>query len=437
MTVIKIFFLALLLIIPASFAQQLKKDKSEYSGKEAFQILYSSVSVIPAEKDSCYNISYMYRIPYNRLVFLKTGEKYSAEYNLALEVFDSNNKFIVRNFSDRKITVETFEETDAGNFYSQGLINFEIGTGEYTIFPVLTDLNSSREIKLKPAIIRTENSIQNAILAPLIVNNTPINCEVSDSFILTNFEDNFPFAEEKYNLIIPVADTQTENIFVTIINEKDTIFNSSVAESFNSKIKFDKCRDDIVLSDGGSAIQTKNFIVRNFSNKLKTGNLLIFISKNNSDDKKKADRTIHTSVVWYNKPFSLFNPENAIRALKAIENESVIDKLLSVKKEDYENSLFNYWKKYDPTPESEFNQLMNEYYERVDYAMRNFSSIAGKNGIESDRGKIFVQFGKPNKIERSSNEYGKVVETWIYEKQQRKFVFVDIKGTGEFSLTKG
>src|SRR5690606_11814545 len=115
MTVKKIFFLALLLIIPASFAQQLKKDKSEYLGKEAFQILYSSVSVIPAEKDSSYNISYMYRIPYNRLVFLKTGEKYSAEYNLALEVFDSNNKFIVRNFSDRKITAETFEETDAGN----------------------------------------------------------------------------------------------------------------------------------------------------------------------------------------------------------------------------------------------------------------------------------------------------------------------------------
>ena len=77
---------------------------------------------------------------------------------------------------------------------------------------------------------------------------------------------------------------------------------------------------------------------------------------------------------------------------------------------------------------------MAEFYTRVDYTLKNFGSITGVKGVESDRGKIFVKFGKPNKIERSSNLQGKVVETWIYDKLQRKFVFVDKDGTGEFSL---
>jgi len=96
--------------------------------------------------------------------------------------------------------------------------------------------------------------------------------------------------------------------------------------------------------------------------------------------------------------------------------------------------LVNYWKKLDPTPETEYNELMTEFYTRVDYTLKNFSTISGIKGIQSDRGKVFIKYGKPDKTERSSNLQGKVVETWIYDKLHRKFVFVDEDGTGEFSL---
>ena len=77
---------------------------------------------------------------------------------------------------------------------------------------------------------------------------------------------------------------------------------------------------------------------------------------------------------------------------------------------------------------------MNEYYSRVDYAQLNFSTLTGTKGVNTDRGKIYIMFGKPDKIERNSNSSGKVVETWIYNNPQRKFVFVDKQGVGEFSL---
>ena len=127
------------------------------------------------------------------------------------------------------------------------------------------------------------------------------------------------------------------------------------------------------------------------------------------------------------------NPEFSIRILKYITGEDEINKMLSVKEKFYTKELYKFWKKYDPTPYTQFNEVMSEYYKIVDYTAKHFSSISNKKGFESDRGKLYIQFGEPKRIERSSNNEGKVVETWYYDKQKR-FIFVDKLGTGDFSL---
>ena len=80
---------------------------------------------------------------------------------------------------------------------------------------------------------------------------------------------------------------------------------------------------------------------------------------------------------------------------------------------------------------------MDEYYRRVDYALRNFASIENKIGTNTDRGKIFIKFGEPDNIQRGSDDYGRVIEKWIYKDKNRSFVFIDKKGTGDFALLKG
>lgn len=77
---------------------------------------------------------------------------------------------------------------------------------------------------------------------------------------------------------------------------------------------------------------------------------------------------------------------------------------------------------------------MNEFYERVDYAEENFSPLSKCNGSATDRGKIYIKFGKPNSISRSFNQFGKSIETWHYRKLSKVFEFVDQQGTGNFIL---
>ncbi len=122
--------------------------------------------------------------------------------------------------------------------------------------------------------------------------------------------------------------------------------------------------------------------------------------------------------------------------LKFIEKDSVISNMLKANSNDYKKELYNYWKKYNINSHGTFNPLMEEYYSRIDYAAKTFAIFSDKSGIETDRGEIYIQFGKPQKIERASTQYGKVVETWIYEKPPRDFIFVDNDGTGNFMLRK-
>ena len=141
-------------------------------------------------------------------------------------------------------------------------------------------------------------------------------------------------------------------------------------------------------------------------------------------------------VVWFNKPFSLLNPEKAIEFLSYIESDSVISELLDEDESDYPEVLSNYWSKFDPTPETTFNEIMFEYYSRVDYAIREFKSITNNNGAKTDRGMVYIKFGNADKIERTSTSQGQVIEVWTYSKSQRSFSFIDKTGTGNFTLTE-
>lgn len=75
--------------------------------------------------------------------------------------------------------------------------------------------------------------------------------------------------------------------------------------------------------------------------------------------------------------------------------------------------LFNYWNTYNPVdPEHSFNQYL-EIAEAVD---RKFYSTVGR-GFETDRGYIFLRYGRPNNIISVENEpSAPPYEIWFYDK---------------------
>ena len=126
--------------------------------------------------------------------------------------------------------------------------------------------------------------------------------------------------------------------------------------------------------------------------------------------------------------------KKAIEFLSYIEPDSVVYIMLDKEENEYSKILDDYWKKFDPTPETSYNEIMAEFYNRIDYAMREFMGLNKGNGAKTDRGIVYIKFGKPDEIKRTSNPLGQIIEIWTYQKPQRNFSFVDKKGTGNFTL---
>lgn len=121
--------------------------------------------------------------------------------------------------------------------------------------------------------------------------------------------------------------------------------------------------------------------------------------------------------------------------------------------EERENFIENFWRRRDPNPDTEENEFREQYYERIAYANEHFAS--GVPGWRTDRGRIYIAWGKPDSVEshaagssydRSPYEGGGstttyAYETWFYRHLEGigdglEIEFVDPTGTGEYRLAR-
>jgi GWxTD domain-containing protein len=110
-----------------------------------------------------------------------------------------------------------------------------------------------------------------------------------------------------------------------------------------------------------------------------------------------------------------------------------------------------FWLRRDPTPGTPANEYRDELRRRIDYANSNFATrLPGVAGWQTDRGRMFIQFGNPDEIESHPGPYvrpdGSLQQypshLWLY-----RFIegvgnnvlveFADTKGTGEYPRVAG
>jgi GWxTD domain-containing protein len=139
------------------------------------------------------------------------------------------------------------------------------------------------------------------------------------------------------------------------------------------------------------------------------------------------------TVRWSGMPVEVEDIDLAIDQMQYVLDEDAIDEMKEQEPALKREMWLAFWKKRDPTPESEKNELMEEYYSRVTFANRQFTHYT--DGWKSDRGMVYIIFGPPSNIERRPFENNsKPYEVWTYYEQNREFVFVDASGFGDYKL---
>jgi len=120
--------------------------------------------------------------------------------------------------------------------------------------------------------------------------------------------------------------------------------------------------------------------------------------------------------------------------------------------EERDKFIEAFWQRRDPTPDTEENEYKEEHYERIAYANEHFA--AGVPGWRTDRGRIYITFGKPDEIdshpsggtyERPMEEGGGETSTFPFEDWRYRYIegigqeviieFVDTCMCGEYHMT--
>lgn len=386
--------------------------------------IYSEYNVIPINNDSL-ELFYSFRIANSLLVFEKTTKGFEASFQINVEITDSTSKFVKREFEQRKLITQNFEETNSSEIFTEVLLKFYIPNEKLNLFPSFSDLKSNREIKLRNHILFKTDFSKYRIFNPIIVRKM----ESGENYALVNYDSSIPYDNNSYTMLFPVTDFLIDTLIITIESSLDTLH--FVLKNYSdSKINLELNEEIKIALNENDNRKTRNFILENFSTKFSEDKLKIKVETN----LRKTPIVFHKEVKWINKPKSLHNIEFAIKMLNYIEDENVVASIKKAKNEII--ALYSYWEKYDPSKSTKYNELMYEFYTRVDYAVNNFTTVGVKNGAESDRGKVFIVYGEPTEIARINNNLGKVSEIWSYQKLGKTFTFIDKSGTGKFDLVE-
>jgi GWxTD domain-containing protein len=130
-------------------------------------------------------------------------------------------------------------------------------------------------------------------------------------------------------------------------------------------------------------------------------------------------------VLWREMPVSLRDITRAVHWMRHILTEEQYDAMRDGSPREQEQAFRRYWREHDPTPATPYNELMTEYFRRVDAANERFSTIYNDDGALTDRGKILILYGEPDDISRTLNAEELLRETWTYRTLGKTFRFVD------------
>jgi GWxTD domain-containing protein len=93
---------------------------------------------------------------------------------------------------------------------------------------------------------------------------------------------------------------------------------------------------------------------------------------------------------WLNQDVVWIISDEEGKAFKALSND-----------EERDSFIEQFWLRRNPNPDSPENEFREEHYRRIAYANEHFA--AGRPGWRTDRGRIYISYGKPDSIDAHSS----------------------------------
>jgi len=427
-----------------------------------------------------------FRIPNDRLVFMRHVE------GLDDNIFRASISVTAELYQDERIVSEKVwrSETFASDYEATvdpmrstiGSVSFQVPDGEYGYRVRLNDLNSERTAStpIRPLTVPEFDSVG---VAQAILADTVVNTGMVRYVTVTNLGGDARFGQEAVAVVpvsldVPNREKTVELAWTLRKLDFDAVRTQMQSrrrqmESYRRSVRngeepvlmpappsleggavVDSGRVDfasflpigpvtsvdvhgnrITLAEPGDSTGTFLVAIDLQGPRLENGTYVLDTRLEGAPSRAKSSTRF--SMHWPDMPVSLLDIDVAIKNLRFIVDKSVVDQLKDGSREDKINKFKAFWAKRDPTPETAYNELMVEYYRRVDYAAQEYRTGPGTipNGLGTDRARIYILHGPPEEISRSFPESGGVLETWVYS-DGKTFTFESASSIDPFHIVR-
>lgn len=345
------------------------------------------------------------------LQFKKDHDAYTARYRISIAV--RNDASSILQFSRKhSLTLDNFKQTNSiveHQSHSYRLDNWntdaELTQGKYICLLEVEDL-ITRKTSTKNLILHVTSDFAERKSSPICFltahPDSSLEFPLAPHLNHLNYNQNyFAYAHFKTDSESP------ENVQLRLLRQEEILVDSLIEvqpESGRTEVLFPLPVD--ILSEGSYRLEMKH---------------------------RDISENRNFKIAWFRKPVYLYELDLALRPMRYLLPEEEYEQVEDLGRVELEDWFRNFWQEQDPTPKTVYNELQYEYFQRVGESNYKFRSKA-REGWETDRGKVFILYGPPEKIENgryASQSLPYLV--WEYA-DSLNFVFVDQKRNGEFVL---
>jgi GWxTD domain-containing protein len=384
---------------------------------------YIDLAGFRTEKPKEIRLDLYLKVMYDELQFVKiAADSFQAVYEISAVILDEDDFQVNGKIWRDTVTVKTFEATNSRQLFDATKAGFVLAPGKYRVSVGVMDMDTRRASFRKTSIVLRDFNAATLAVSDVLIADA-VGQDSSGNLI--------PFPQ------VTAPRQEKSQLFVYF-----EIYDAGADKEYKVSCVLKSLKGEKIFQKGAvvaHSAQIMPVIVELPNAGLAHGVYRIQVNVKGRQQQALTEREI--TLHWVGIPSNIVDLDQAIEQMRYIAKRDGVKKILSAPPERRREAFLQFWKENDPTPGTDANELMEEYYRRVSYANVNFQGFG--DGWKTDMGMVYIVFGAPNEIDRNPfNRYAsfyqgrtvKASEVWTYYELNRQFLFFDETGYGDYRM---
>jgi len=362
------------------------------------------------------------QVPFDIITFVKKDDGYKGGYTLTTVITTEDGTRLIDASWDRSIQRNTFEGTNNPGYYDLSQKSFSLEPGTVMVEILYEDKESAKEFRIsRRVVVKKYDAHQFGMSDVMLVSK--MDMREGRNHITPLIDPNVAGLKDGFSLFFEVYNPftfPTVDITYTITKRGGVVSHRSESQP----IKVGSNTFITTVASGDLTVGTYDIQTR------------ISRHADSTEEGKLAVSERPFVVEWLSGgiPVSINDLADAIEQLRYFAKSEDLDYIKRGETEDERRTRFEaFWEKNNPTHGSVPNRAMVSYYTRVAYANEHFRHYI--DGWKTDRGMVYIIYGPPSAVDRHPVDVeSKPYEVWDYYDINKRFVFTDETGFGDYRL---